>query len=223
MLGRWSVPPPSQNYAGRSSELAEIYYDFEIGSAQLRCGAGSLLVQSLLAEERPLPHPRRSTDDGWGALSSAAGGGLDGGRRRRQPTTSVVTEIKDRKSLQLLRVAGVSNNFVIANELSRNPGGRQFWLEHIFSSEEEANNLSIVRVGDFIDQQTRGATPITAWTLWDVLTACRAKGATPIAFRRYGGEENKWAFNPREKATALGLRDDDFMLILARFELHGQY
>lgn len=54
---------------------------------------------------------------------------------------SIITEIKDRQSLQLLRVAGISH-FVISDELismmtvhlARNPSLHHFWIDHVFSN-----------------------------------------------------------------------------------------
>lgn len=51
---------------------------------------------------------------------------------------SIITEIKDRQSLQLLRVAGISH-FVISDELismmtvhlARNPSLHHFWIDHV--------------------------------------------------------------------------------------------
>lgn len=84
-------------------------------TADSRAAVCSLLVQSLL--------PAGSQYSG---LSDARGG----------CGTSMCTEIKDRQSLQLLRVAGVAD-FIIANELSsllmvhlaREPLLSYFWSE----------------------------------------------------------------------------------------------
>ena len=58
------------------------------------------------------------------AIVSSSSGGSSGtqqaGQQHKNSRTAVITEIKDRRSLQLLRVAGVVGqaDFVIANELS---------------------------------------------------------------------------------------------------------
>lgn len=63
---------------------------------------------------------------------------------------SVITEIKDRQSLQLLRIAGIKN-FVISDELSsmitvhlaRNPSLRHFWIDSVFNSDK--SEFAIIR------------------------------------------------------------------------------
>jgi hypothetical protein len=69
---------------------------------------------------------------------------------------SIITEIKDRQSLQLLRVAGISH-FVISDELismmtvhlARNPSLHHFWIDHVFSN--GSSEFAIVPVNRYID------------------------------------------------------------------------
>jgi hypothetical protein len=153
---------------------------------------------------------------------------------------SIITEIKDRSSLQLLRVAGVSN-FVISDELTsmitthlaRNPDLRHFWIENVFS--DGKFEIDIVPVDRCVDctseiewvDRTRHvlrSAPVAAvasMTYWDLLAACRLKGCTPIAVKRYGtNETHKWIFNPREKDMPLGLCAEDLVVVLAAKEGH---
>eukprot|EP01043_Picozoa_sp_COSAG02_P022406 COSAG02_NODE_1164_length_14157_cov_2.925096_6_plen_761_part_00 len=148
---------------------------------------------------------------------------------------SITTEIKDRQSLQLLRVAGISH-FVISDELTsmmtvhlaRNPSLRHFWIDNVFSS--GTSEFAIVPVNrcvdctsivDWVDSTTHillniPKAAVGAMTFWDLLAACRLRGCTPIAVKRHGDDEiNKWIFNPPEKDKALGLRPEDMVLVLA--------
>ena len=163
-------------------------------AADARAVVCSLLVQSMLAE-RP----------------KDAGSDID---------TAVITEIKDRRSLQLLRVAGESDDFVIANELSsamichlaRTPDLRHFWIDHILSTAHGANNLSIVRLDRFVDCDS---CDVSSLTFRDLLATCRAKGAIPIAVKRLSSSSTKWRFNPAKKGIPLGLGAHDHILVLA--------
>jgi len=129
----------------------------------------------------------------------------------------IITEIKDRKSLQLLRVTGVSQ-FIIANELSSmmmvhmacRPELRHFWIDNIFS--DKGDNMNIVRVDEYVDCAI--PSKVRSMSFWDLLATCRANAATPIAYMK-SSSPGKWRWNPEEKSAALGLQADDLLVVVA--------
>ena len=213
---------------------------------------GSKTIQGLMAMRRhgrPMarkdgePSPRKSKHQKSPAAAATTSADAEADRASGQggpADESIITEIKDRSSLQLLRVAGVSN-FVISDELTsmitthlaRNPDLRHFWIENVFS--DGKFEIDIVPVDRCVDctseiewvDRTRHvlrSAPVAAvasMTYWDLLAACRLKGCTPIAVKRYGtNETHKWIFNPREKDMPLGLCAEDLVVVLAAKEGH---
>lgn len=136
-------------------------------------------------------------------------------QKSRANETTVITEIKERRSHGLLQVAG-SSHYAIADELSglmmvhlcHTPELRHFWLDNIFSI-DAASMIKIVRVDSVIGGLD--ADGLARITFWDVLATCRAQGATPFAFWQ---PPQGLIFNPVNKDAPLKLRTDDLLVVL---------
>eukprot|EP00747_Dinoflagellata_sp_TGD_P086343 gnl/TRDRNA2_/TRDRNA2_163251_c2_seq1.p1 gnl/TRDRNA2_/TRDRNA2_163251_c2~~gnl/TRDRNA2_/TRDRNA2_163251_c2_seq1.p1 ORF type:complete len:141 (+),score=19.85 gnl/TRDRNA2_/TRDRNA2_163251_c2_seq1:155-577(+) len=136
-----------------------------------------------------------------------------------------MTEIKNRNSLQLLRMARV-DNFVIANELEAmmmvhlafEPELRHFWIDEICS--DQGNNLIIARLDSYVD--CSNAVKVANMTFWDLVATCRVQEATPIAMQRKHKHDGRhvhdktFIFNPPEKSVPLNLHKDDLVVVVAR-------
>eukprot|EP00928_Gymnodinium_smaydae_P041379 TRINITY_DN28013_c0_g1_i1.p1 TRINITY_DN28013_c0_g1~~TRINITY_DN28013_c0_g1_i1.p1 ORF type:complete len:795 (-),score=115.48 TRINITY_DN28013_c0_g1_i1:250-2634(-) len=200
----------------------------DANTADARAAVCSLLVHSLLESSKAsrLEARRRQLEDfenmpEWRKKLVR----ICGKTPRAEPDASgqvededlgLITEIKKRCSLQVLRVAGVSN-FVIANELSammmvhlaHAPELRHFWIDNVFNN--QGQSFRIGAVSSYVDC-TR-VDDLASLSFWDLLAICRAAGVTPIAIKK-AGHDTSFIFNPPDKAAPLKLRANDQVVVL---------